>query len=344
MMTVVADSLTVSRNNRHDYHVSGDHVIDETMNQAKAGTPVQVNGSIPRPSAEPWRMDLGERVVRAAAAKDAMRACGEFYSFGDIVFCKKAMPAETDTARQNRVYSGRNYVVKESIAKTLAASAPRPDDFIALSYGIEGGDLFSEIMSNNYGVKTKLFDCYYAGKDGPAAVPDRNLSSSTPCQHRACYGSPYEMNRVCVDETLEGRAVAKGGRMFEPLSAQLKDQKPLSVFLKMDVEGAEWDTLKKLLDNEEDMSKLRTLNFEIHFNKGNQRTKESLTEVVGIMEKLSKRFAVTGSTIELLHRANLKKFSEGSYGNVEKHAALIYSKQGIPLDQYCISFVNRQLL
>merc|ERR1712183_380368 len=103
----------------------------------------------------------------------------------------------------------------------------------------------------------------------------------------------------------------------------------------MDVEGAEWDALKQLLNNENDMAKLRTLNFEIHFNMGenNRRARESLTELVGIMEKLSKRFAVTGSTIELLHRANLKNFAAGKLD--EKHSALIYSKQGIPLDQYC---------
>jgi hypothetical protein len=347
-MLYMSSALNVARTaprSERSYTISGDMVLDETMNQAKAGSPVHINGSVPFPSTDQWRAELGDRIVRAASAKDAMRACGEFFSFGDDVFCKKAMPAETETAKRNRVYSGRNYIVKQDIAAAVAKSAPRPDEFIALSYGIEGGDLYSEIMSSNYGVKTKLFDCYYNGPHGPAATPAVNLTSSTPCTHRNCYSAPYEMNRVCLDESFTQRAAGTNGRLYEPLSAQLKDRKPLSVFLKMDVEGAEWATLRKLLDNDDDMAKLRTLNFEFHFNMGGPKpaTKESLSEMVGIIEKLSKRFAVTGSTVELLHRSVLSKLAKGTYVK-NSRAGLIFTSQGVPLDQYCISFVNKKLL
>jgi hypothetical protein len=332
----------VSPAKRLGYTILGDQVIDETMNMAKAGTPVHLNGSIPQPHVEQWRMELGDRIVKAASAKDAMHACGSFYSFGDIVLCKKAMPVETETAKANKVYSGRNYIVNAGIANSIDGAAPKPDEFIALSYGIEGGDLYSEIMSNSYGVKTKLFDCYYNGNAGPAAVPTKNLSSTTPCAHRTCYSTPYEMNRVCVDEKFKERAASHDGRLFEPLTAQLAGRKPLSVFLKMDVEGAEWATLRKLLADEDEMAKLRTINFEIHFNMGGENSKASLEEMVGIMEKLSKKFAVTGSTVELLHRSHLTKFAKGIHTDNGDH--LVYSRQGVPLDQYCISFVNRKLL
>jgi len=331
----------------HAYSISGDQVVDESMNMAKAGTPVPVNGSIPRPDVEPWRMELGDRIVRAASAKDAMRSCGSFYSFGDVVFCKKAMPMETETGKANVLYSGRNYIIKEGQAKAIAKNLPKPDEFIALSYGIEGGDLFSEIMSNSYGVKTQLFDCYFEGNHGPAAIPYVNLSSGgAPCTKRNCYSTSYEMNRVCVNESYAKRGANEDGRLFEPLSSALEAQKPLSVFLKMDVEGAEWETFRKLLNNPEEMDKLRTINFEIHLNRGGPKraTKESLTEMVEILEKLSKKFAVTGSTIDLLHRVNLRQYAAGKLNPDATKGSHVFSKQGIPLDQYCISFVNRKLL
>ena len=41
---------------------------------------------------------------------------------------------------------------------------------VALSYGIEGSDLWSIYMSNLYHVKTDLFDCYFDDNYGPLFV------------------------------------------------------------------------------------------------------------------------------------------------------------------------------
>jgi len=77
----------------------------------------------------------------------------------------------------------------------------------------------------------------------------------------ACYEMPYDSNRVC----LRASAATIDGRDFETLELHLEDRGLLSTYVKMDVEGSEWDVLENLLSNEELQNKIRTLDMEVHF-------------------------------------------------------------------------------
>merc|ERR1719161_3487146 len=122
-------------------------------------------------------------------------------------------------------------------------------------------------MSNRYFVDTKLHDCFYSGGTGPMFKDlHAGFSKENQCTKRGCYSLPYKARKVCLGaDTSE-----KNGRQFEPLSANLQGRAPLSTFVKMDVEGAEWPALEQLLSNPEDMAKIRTLDLEVHFNMGGE--------------------------------------------------------------------------
>lgn len=223
---------------------------------------------------------------------------------------------------------------------------------MGLSYGIMTSDLWSELMSSLYFVETKLFDCYFNGDTGPMANDFHNShSKEQPCHHRSCYSMDYEVNRVCLDDS-SGRSelfTAKNNRQYEPLRKQLKDRKPLSTFIKLDVEGSEWKSLEWLLDNKNEMDKIRTLDMEIHFNKEQTPdgmkpiTQEILTKNVKIIERLAKHFAVTGSTFEVLTKNIVSTFKESSKPK-PKSPPVLYTSDGLSLEQVCMSFVNRKLL
>lgn len=287
---------------------------------------------------------LGDRLVAAADATDAVKACGSFWAFGDYAWCNRAMPAESQFARDNR-YSGYTCNVSEAAASMLdlqATSKSRLENhgqYLGLSYGIEETDPWSELMSSMYFVHTRLFDCYTKTGRGPMFNDMHgNHSRINECQSRNCYTVGYEPNRVCLDATRKENADL--GVKFEPLSDSLKGRPPLSTYVKLDVEGSEWQVLQNLVNSPEDIARIRSLDMEVHmlFDK---HSGIDLAKRVEIMEQLAKHFAVTGSTIEPLFRNARRDF--------EKHrpvwpAGRIYTSKGFPLDQYCISFVNRRLL
>jgi len=336
----------------------GDHILDNSHRDSKPGSPADMGWRSKQPNAFAlWQVSLGDRLLEAASAHDAMEKCGGFVSFGDYTWCKKAMPREANQALKQGFRAVHDYTIDDSVDLT---NLPSGDSFLALSFGVEESDCYSELMSSLYHVKSEIFDCYYSGKNGPLANDwHGNHSRANPCRERHCYTEEYHKNRVCLDDTSDQSSFTDvTGRHYQSLSKVLEGRAPLSTFVKIDIEGSEWGALERLLDNEEDAAKIRTLDMEIHFNmqprvsdsdKGRSTgvsflrqapTQADLTRNVEIMERLAKKFAVTGSTLE--HKMN----DAGRLGEFARDTGKvnIVNSVGYDLDQYCISFVNRALL
>merc|ERR1719356_1320320 len=292
---------------------------------------------------------LGDRLVKAADASEATRGCGSFFNFGDYTWCGRAMPAETAFAKENRYGGnvcnastspmGSSLLDVEVITQNRVANQGQ---YVGLSYGIEETDPWSEMMSNMYFVNTRLFDCYIQSTIGPMFNNmNANHSRNDDCKGRQCYSIGYEANRVCLDT--EEKTV--DGYRFLPLSASLHGRPPLSAFVKMDVEGYEWNVLEQLLKSKEDMDRIRHLDMELHMTY-NINNGISLERRVEIMEELAKKFAVTGSQIEPLHAGVQREFEQQKSANAsfQRTPPSIYTSQGMPLEQYTISFVNRKIL
>lgn len=305
---------------------------------------------------EEWRSDLGERLLRAANVAEAVQSCESFLSFGDYSWCKHAMPKDTGGPEYRKASKG--FQEYKTNASVLLLQPPSADSFLALSFGIQAHDAWSEVMSSMYGVKSKLFDCYYAGKEGPAANDlHAGFSKERPCLRRGCYTAEYEMNRVCVDGSRDSDQFTYGNKSYQSLSFALKSRKPLSTFVKMDIEGSEWDVLDRLLDNANDMDKIRHLDMEVHLPKypipertfARLANRTALAHHVEIMERLAQKFVVTGSQIHNLDLEYTKRWlgqpsrwSDPAFKIYNQ--SRIYTKKGIALDQYYISFMNRKLL
>eukprot|EP00913_Durusdinium_trenchii_P016091 g15125.t1 len=156
-----------------------------------------------------WKIQLGQRALASVTPLEEVteQRCAGFYLLGDQTWCNKA-------------FDGSHGVGK-----------------IGLSFGIEERDIWSEL----------LFDCFIP--------PDRSppISGTAPnnseCPKNAfgepklaeiCYGASYQSFRLC----LAGQDVTAGGRRYGTLEAQLRGWPKLSVHLKIDVEGSEWDVLE----------------------------------------------------------------------------------------------------
>lgn len=290
----------------------------------------------------------GERLVAAAEVTDAMKACSSFYSFGDYTWCEKVMPKESEYARRN-IWGGKtcntSVATPVLLQETYAKRELNNGQFEGLSFGIEELDTWSELMSNNYFLKTRLYDCYVTGPNGPMWNDwhGNHTRDGNECKETRCYTVAYEKNRECIaDKNLEEcKPVC---RKYKTLSDYLNGAGNLSKFVKMDVEGSEWRVLRDLLANEEDMKKIRTIDMEVHMT--NLPNEMPVWERVDIMEQLAKRFAVTGSTIQLQAEAEAFDFqrTRKTDPTFKKRWEMPHTKSGIPLNQFCISFMNRELL
>jgi hypothetical protein len=259
-----------------------------------------------------WRAELGERILKAVTADVREEDCGGFHLYGDHVFCLDAM--------------------KETNA-------------MALSYGIEQRDRWSEKMSNLFHVPSRLYDCFADLDESPpmAKTAPNGVGAGACNDDVPCYEMPYESKRVCLGaapELIEGRA-------YETLESHLLDRNPLSTYVKMDVEGSEWDVLDHLLANEELQNKIRTLDMEVHFGYAPgfeiDAAQEPVTRQVEIFERLARAFHVTGSTLEVYREG----WRPGKPGCTEKPNCVepnVHMENGFSMAQFAVSFVNRKLL
>jgi len=264
-------------------------------------------------SKTPWRAELGERIVQATSADVQEKNCGGFDLWGDHVFCMNAMKESTNA--------------------------------IALSYGIEERDLWSEKISNQFRVSPRLYDCFQDPKKSPPLAKSApNGIGAGACAHEneACYEMPYTSNRICLGAS----AGMDEGHEFETMESHLLDKGPLSAYVKMDVEGSEWDILDHLLQHEELQDKIRTLDMEVHFGFSpgveDKTGEERVRHEVDIFERLAKAFRVTGSTLEV-YREGWQPQQPGCTGPSCEEPT-VHTKDGFSVTQFAVSFVNQKLL
>jgi len=283
----------------------------QSARPGKPCLPPPNTGDWPYTAKTAWRAELGDRIVKATSADVQENDCGGFDLWGDHVFCMNAMKETTDT--------------------------------IALSYGIEERDLWSEKMSNQFRVSPRLYDCFQdPAKSPPLAKTAPNGIGAGACaeENEACYEMPYTSNRIC----LGAAAGMIQGREFQTMASHLVDAKPLSAYVKMDVEGSEWDILDHLLQHEDLQDKIRTLDMEVHFGWSpgvdDAIGEERLRHEVDIFERLAKAFRVTGSTLEVYREGWQPQQCTGS----SCPEPYVYTNSGFSVSQFAVSFVNRKLL
>jgi len=126
------------------------------------------------------------------------------------------------------------------------------NDAKGLSYGVYSWDNWSNEMNKRNNVATDLYDCY------DTVDQIKTLQND----HLSTYTAPVKMHSTCVGSV---EKVDEEGRKFEKLDSHLKDQGPLSTFVKMDIEGDEWHVLDDLQKNPEALDKVASLDFEMHF-------------------------------------------------------------------------------
>merc|ERR1712039_24893 len=210
--------------------------------------------------------------------------------------------------------------------------------------------MWSETMSNKYNMVTKLFDCYQRPDDSPplaGTVPNGTKPcSAQPGSGDFCYATPYEPYQICLGP----QATAKDGRQFITLASSLAHREPLSVHLKIDVEGCEWTALEQLLDSP-DHIKIRTLDMEIHFGWNAEAelsktvaalsVQQRLDREIKIMERLSERFYCTGSTLEVYREG----WHPQECNNANKcNEPVLYLERGFSVSMFALSYVNRNLI
>lgn len=311
---------------------------------------------------DPRRESYGDRLHKAAAVSNAtVRACGGVWSFGDFSFCAQFLPQETACATAKHAPCGPPLKGVEKLKDLPEASGLK-----ALSYGIRERDFWSEWMSNRYAIRSRLYDCFWFEARGPM---NTNLSAGalgqTPCpswrRTQGCYDAPYEARHVCLGETtapMVALHTTKGKQtvQFQTLEEGLRNERPLSVYLKLDIEGSEWLVLDQFLQRDEDVAKVRTLQLEVHLNRFSRvtnatksprdRPEDQLDFKVGVVERLAEKFAVYASTIQTLHNDEEDRlyWEMQKNPNYTEPEPVAYTSRGFRLDQYCLSLVNRALL
>jgi len=260
----------------------------------------------------PWRTALGDRIVASATPVVTEQDCEGFELFGDQTWCLKALQTPGS---------------------------------LGLSFGIEERDLWSEKMSSLFRVPTQLFDCFIEPEKSPP-IAGTAPNGTGPCDKNGghCYEVPYQSFRICLGP----RRTVVDGRKYDTLTSRLSGRGPLSTHLKIDVEGSEWTVLEQLLDNEDDMGKVRTLDMEVHFgftpaSDGEARgtEQERLERQVEVMERLQRRFWVTGSTLEE-YRQGWRPTQDCP--QQQCHEPVVHTSGGFSPQQFAVSYVSRDLV
>jgi hypothetical protein len=164
-----------------------------------------------------------------------------------------------------------------SVLNASVARNSKDKNLLGLSYGIFTWDSWSRRLSNEFNVSTKLYDCY-------TTAPFKGVNAD--------YKTPYDRHDVCVAGT---KHVDMDGRQFEALHDHLSVRPARGTFVKMDVEGSEWEALKHVTDD--DLKKIDLLDMEIHFCKemgGVKDHQAELADRIKTLERLTQIFHVTG--------------------------------------------------
>lgn len=296
-----------------------------------------------------WRSDLGDRVLQIQGEATEQQ-CSGFFVWGDYAWCNRAV-------------------------EPLAATRwPSRGGVVGLTFGIRERDPWSELMSNRYGVRTELYDCFFGNvpcrKNAPCggvmgygltggelAAQALGLERCPPRDTKGgpkegCYDAPYRIHRVCVSNTSTFDKKTGQEWPHTTLHTLLQGYEPLSVHLKIDIEGSEWDQLEALLGSPEDLAKIRTLDMEIHYgledwnSPGRCQEEQYITWKVSVIERLAKYFAVSGTTLQAVIEKQSGMVKKGKLlGELNPNGRhCMITSTGWHIDMYCLSFVSRELL
>lgn len=160
-----------------------------------------------------------------------------------------------------------------------------PEDKIGHSFGINAWDPWSRELSNQFKIPMHLYDCIY----------------TKPLQGKNDeYDIPYKRHNLCVGASNYVINHQNGDRVFKELHELIdfSAHKPLSMVVKMDIEGSEWEVLQKMTAL--DHSRIVFFDLEIHWCKGkiseelHQKPRERARTIMQLLVKLKSYYYITG--------------------------------------------------
>merc|ERR1711920_450879 len=190
------------------------------------------------------------------------------------------------------------------------------------------------------------YDCFIEeDKSPPMAKTAPNGTEDCAQITSHCYTTPYWSYKKCMGHT----AGVVDGRTYETLAQHLQGRAPLSVHLKIDVEGSEWTVLEQLLERPDDLAKIRTLDMEVHFGYSAASEakfaqwpeKDRLERQVRIFEGLAEKLIVTGTTMETYRQG---WWPDKDCPEQQCHEPVVHLAGGWSPQMFAISYVNRELI
>lgn len=143
---------------------------------------------------------------------------------------------------------------------------------VGLSFGIDDFDFWSQYLGDKMRIPTQLYDCFATN------------NNTTPITQ---FSVQYKRYDVCLGGAAE---TDSDGRKWETIGSYLNGRQPLSVLVKLDIEGSEWDVLPGFLDNPGEIDKVALIDLEFHFCSD----QISIFKQVSMFNKLLEHFVVAG--------------------------------------------------
>ena len=126
---------------------------------------------------------------------------------------------------------------------------------IGISLGVYMFDPWSKALSNVYGMRSDLYDCFHT----EIGVSEYVIK---PKINQVCVG--HSETQINLDDCGYGDCT-KRRRQFVTMETLLGGRDVLSTYVKMDVEGAEWDVINTM--KETDFDKIVQFDLELHWCK-----------------------------------------------------------------------------
>jgi hypothetical protein len=156
--------------------------------------------------------------------------------------------------------AGSGYAWCNAALKDAVQDRKVSDKAIGLSFGADTWDQWSKTLANDYNMYTVLFDCF-------ARLETYN-------NFGAQYKTPYLRYETCLGPQTEWKQYSfgtQGGHRALHFtdwkdtlkSAGLANAPPMSLIVKIDTEGSEWETLEQMSDFE--LNRILLLDMEIHW-------------------------------------------------------------------------------
>eukprot|EP00039_Didymoeca_costata_P014815 m.244414 g.244414 ORF g.244414 m.244414 type:complete len:258 (-) comp16104_c1_seq9:5045-5818(-) len=209
--------------------------------------------------------------------------------------------------------------------RALKAIPPSVEGF---SMGINSWDPWSKELNNGFGIPMNLYDCIYTkplqGKHAEFKIPPKRFDTCIA-------GSNYVIEHE------------NGPREFKEIHEVMPfDQfEKLSIVVKMDIEGSEWEVLQRLTKS--DHTKIIFMDLEIHWCKGltdgeyKNQPKERARVILRELIRLRQMYYITARDMS---RSREWDLLEGKILTWADAGCDIYSQY----DMMSISLVNKHVL